>query len=135
MKWLRGLDINYFLFSTGLCKLAKTMTAFPEAQVLSPPAQMPVLLALLFADSGKDPTYGNWGTTMAEFSIDTHNHSLTVDTVELCWMMTAITIASDKPVGFVIVSGGVGCIYTSLMHWTNSLVQSDQDLHNKIFAL
>ena len=36
---------------------------------------------------------------------------------------------------YSIVSGGVWRIYNSLLHWKNTLISRDADLHNKISAI
>jgi hypothetical protein len=50
-------------------------------------------------------------------------------------MTTATTTAQGKPMGYIIMSGCVGRVYTPLTHWKNSLVHIDTNLHNKIFAI
>ena len=49
-------------------------------------------------------------------------------------MATTATNALDKPTGYIIVSDGVGRIYTTLMHWMNTLANRDTNLHDNIFA-
>ena len=53
---------------------------------------------------------------MGVFSIDAHNTAVNKDTGELCQMTTAATTASDKHAGYVIISGGVGRIFASLVY-------------------
>ena len=53
---------------------------------------------------------------MTSFSVDSHN-------------------AADKYIGCVIVSGGVGQIYTAITHWMNTLAHRDPSIHEKLFAI
>ena len=72
---------------------------------------------------------------MAAFFVDPNNAGAHIDTAELRQMTTAATVSSDKPAGYIIISHGVGRIYSSLLHWKNTLVARDPDLHDKIFAI
>ena len=44
-------------------------------------------------------------------------------------------LVSDNYTGCVIVSGGVGQIYTAITHWMNTLAHRDPSIHDKLFAI
>ena len=72
---------------------------------------------------------------MSVFSVDTRNADQNIPTNKLRKIKTYPTPTPKKPVSFVIVSGGVGRIYTAITHWMNTLAYRDPSLHDKIFAI
>ena len=111
------------------------MAALPGAPALPLPVLTTTLLATLYMDTERDPTLGDWGDTLKAFSIDAHNAAGNIPTNELRQMTTPPTSASDNPAGFVIISGGVGRIYTTITHLTNTLANRNPSLHDTLFAI
>ena len=114
---------------------SQDMDALPGAPALPLPAPTTTLLTTLYADAERDPTLGNWGDTMKTFSVDAHNAEGNIPTNELHQLTTSSTSTSDNPAGYVIVSGGVGNIYTAITHWMNKLAHRDQSIYDKLFAM
>ena len=92
------------------------MAALTGAPALPLPVPTTVLLTTLYTDAERDPTCGDLEGTMTAFSVDIQNAAVNIPTNELHLMTTSFTSTSDNPTGYVIVSGGVGRIYTTVTH-------------------
>ena len=135
MRLPRELEIDYFHLLGRPVHTSEDMAALPGAPALPLPAQTYVLLNLIFADAERDSTKGNSREKSEAFGDNTHTVAQHVTSLYLRQMMTTPTTVLDKPEGYVIISNGVGRMYTTLMHWMNTLANRDTTLHNKIFAL
>ena len=107
----------------------------PGVPALPLPTLTTALLDTLYADVERDPDRGDWGDVMMAFSVDTHNTVVNIPTNELRLLTTSSISTSDNPVGYVIVSGGVGRIYSAITHWMNMFAHQDPSIYDKLFTI
>ena len=90
------------------------MAALSRAPSLPLPAPATALIAALYTDTEGDPTREEWGFTMTTFYVDSHNATANIPTNDLRQMTTSPTSTSENPAGYIIISGGVRRMYTTI---------------------